>query len=93
MFNVNLNNSPGIQSDKISSSMPIDKPVLKKNITSNNKEENQNEDVNSYNNTFFIFIMILFIITMFFLIYFRGEILFLNNFIDNLIIKIQNNIY
>ena len=92
MFNVNLNSNPGIQSDKISSSIQIDKPVDEKNITSNTNKKKENEDVNSYSNTFFIFIMMLFIIIMVFLTYFKGEILFLNNFIDNFFIKLQNNI-
>ena len=92
MFNVNLNSNPGIQSDKISSSMQIDKPVEKRNITSNSNKKKENEDVNSYSYTFFIFIMMLFIIIMVFLTYFKGEILLLNNFIDNFFIKLQNNI-
>ena len=43
MFNVNLNSNPGIQSDKISSSIQIDKPVDEKNITSNTNKKKENE--------------------------------------------------
>ena len=93
MFNVNLNNKPGIQSDKISSSRRIDLQLDKKNEANDSlQHEQSHEKVRFANNTIFIFVMLLFVIVMILLIYFKGEILFLNDLIDELIIKVQNNI-
>ena len=93
MFNVNLNNKPGIQSDKISSSRRIDLQLDKKNEANDSlQHEQSHEKVRFANNAIFIFVMLLFVIVMILLIYFKGEILFLNDLIDELIIKVQNNI-
>ena len=90
MFNVNLNNNPGIQSDKISSSKHIDIQPDRKNIIVNSEYGNISNNKNLSHNVVFIFIMILFIMAMISLLYFKGEVLILNNFIDSIIIKVQN---
>ena len=89
MFNVNLINKPGVQRNDRSILKPTSRPeIVKQNDLED--QESINDKENERNNTyFFTLILVIFIILMIGLLYFKGQISFINDIFDKIIMLIN----
>ena len=89
MFNINLIKQSGLQTDSKSKSNVTADSEFSNKLDLNNKIDTPIPNNEPINAIFFLLIMFVFIILMFSLIYFRGEMSFINNLMDQILVSIN----
>ena len=89
MFNINLIKQSGLQTDSKSKSNVTADSEFSNKLDLNNKIDTPIPNNEPINAIFFLLIMLIFIILMLGLIYFRGEMSFINNLMDQILVSIN----
>ena len=89
MFNINLIKQSGLQTDSKSKSKVAADSEFSNKLDLNNKIDTPIPNNEPINPIFFLLIMLIFIILMLGLIYFRGEMSFINNLMDQILVSIN----
>ena len=89
MFNINLIKHSGLQAENEGVSEVTTDSEYSNKLDLNNKIDTPIPNNEPINAIFFLLIMFVFIILMFSLIYFRGEMSFINNLMDQILVSIN----
>ena len=89
MFNINLIKHSGLQTDNEGASDVTTDSEFSNKLDLNNKIDTPIPNNEPISAIFFLLIMLIFIILMLGLIYFRGEMSFINNLMDQILVSIN----